>query len=326
MLRACLGDAADRSHLVCTPLYHSGPLTYADGASLLGADLVLLDRFDPEEVLATIEALAVTSTFMVPTQFVRLLRLPPEVRSRYDLSILRMVVHGSAPVAPDIKRAMIEWLGSGALRVLRRHRGRWRQHRFADVAGRIPARSASPAMASVWSSATTSGAVVAPRVEGQVWFHDGRAFDYKDDPDKTAGAVRDGWFTLGDIGYLDDDGFLFLCDRRADVIISGGVNVYPAQIEAVLLAHPRRRRLLCRRRARRRVGRVACAPSSSRRRPPFVARTSSRPCSLTAGPSSPATRCREAVDFDDSLPRTETGKLARRTVRDRYWAGRERRI
>src|SRR6185503_16636480 len=100
-----------RSHLVCTPLYHSGPLAYADGASLLGADLVLLDRFDPEEVLAAIAAHGVTSTFMVPTQFVRLLRLPDEVRRRYDLSSLRMVVHGSAPVAPDTKRAMIEWLG-----------------------------------------------------------------------------------------------------------------------------------------------------------------------------------------------------------------------
>ena len=136
MLRACLGDGADRAHLVCTPLYHSGPLAYADGAALLGADLVLLRVVStPRSALRAIEQHRITSTFMVPTQFVRLLRLP-EAKSdrRYDLSSLRMVVHGAAPVAPETKRAMIEWLGPGPLRVLRWHRRRRREHRFADLA------------------------------------------------------------------------------------------------------------------------------------------------------------------------------------------------
>ena len=324
MLQACLGDAADRSHLVCTPLYHSGPLTYADGASLLGADLVLLDRFDPEGVLRAIEEHAITSTFMVPTQFVRLLRLPEEVRRRYDLSSLRMVVHGSAPVAPDTKRAMIEWLGPVLFEFYGGTEGggvaidshTWLAH---------PGSVGKPREGLGLEIRDDDGRAVPPQVEGHVWFSDGQRFDYKDDPEKTAGAVVDGWFTLGDIGYLDDEGFLFLCDRRADVIISGGVNVYPAQIEAVLLAHP--------------LVADCCVVGVPDDEWGESVRAVVQPVAAEEpGPALEAVllaHCREglagyqvprAVDFDAELPRTETGKLARRAVRDRYWAGRERRI
>jgi len=324
MLRACLGDAADRSHLVCTPLYHAGPLAYADGASLLGADLVLLDRFDPEAVLAAIAAHGVTSTFMVPTQFVRLLRLPEEVRRRYDLSSLRMVVHGSAPVAPDTKRAMIEWLGPVLYEFYGGTEGggvsidsmTWLAH---------PGSVGRPREGLGMEVRGDDGTRVAAGVEGQVWFNDGRAFEYKDDPEKTAGAVRDGWFSLGDIGYLDGDGFLYLCDRRADVVISGGVNVYPAQIEAVLLAHP--------------LVADCCVVGVPDDEWGESLRAVVQPVGATVPtPELEAVllaHCREAlagyqvpraIDFDDTLPRTETGKLARRIVRDRYWAGRERRI
>jgi len=158
-----------------------------------------------------------------------------------------------------------------------------------------------------------------------VWFHDGQAFEYKDDPEKTAGSVRDGWFSLGDIAYLDDDGFLYLCDRRADVIISGGVNVYPAQIEAVLLAHPAVADCCV-------VGvpddewgesvRAVIQPGGGQAPSPELEVTLLEHCRATlSGYQVP-----RAVDFDAALPRTETGKLARRTVRDRYWVGRERRI
>lgn len=323
MLRACLGDAADRAHLVCTPLYHAGPLAYADGASLLGADLVLVDRFDPEAVLWAIEHHRATSTFMVPTQFVRLLRLPPEVRARFDLSSLRMVVHGSAPVAPDTKRAMIDWLGPVLYEFYGGTEGggvsidspTWLAH---------PGSVGRPRPGLQLELRDESGRVVPTGSEGQVWFHDGRAFDYKDDPDKTAGAVQSGWFTLGDIGYLDDEGFLYLCDRRADVVISGGVNVYPAQIEAVLLAQPS----------------VAdcCVVGVPDEEWGEALRAVVQPVAgIAAGPDLAAdllAACRaslsgyqmpRAVDFAD-VPRTETGKLARRTVRDRYWIGRERRI
>jgi long-chain acyl-CoA synthetase len=324
MLQACLGDAADRGHLVCTPLYHSGPLTYADGASLLGADLVLLERFDPEAVLRAIEEHGITSTFMVPTQFVRLLRLPEATRRRYDLSSLKMVVHGSAPVAPDTKRAMIEWLGpmlfefyggteGGGVSIDSRT---WLEH---------PGSVGRPREGLGLEVRDDDGAPVPTGAEGHVWFHDGQRFEYKDDPDKTAGAVRDSWFTIGDIGYLDDEGFLYLCDRRADVIISGGVNVYPAQIEAALLTHPA-------------VADCCVVGVPDDEWGESVRAVVQPVAGEVPGPELEASllsRCRtelpghlvpRAVDFDAELPRTETGKLARRTVRDRYWAGRERRI
>ncbi len=324
MLRACLGDGADRSHLVCTPLYHSGPLTYADGAALLGADLVLLDRFDPEVVLQTIEEHQITSTFMVPTQFVRLLRLPEATRRRYDLSSLKMVVHGSAPVAPDTKRAMIEWLGPVLFEFYGGTEGGGVSIDSTDWLAH-PGSVGRPRAGLGLEIRDDAGLPLGVGVEGQIWFHDGQAFEYKDDPDKTAEAVSDDWFTLGDIGYLDEDGFLFLCDRRADVIISGGVNVYPAQIEAVLLAHPA-------------VADCCVVGAPDAEWGESVRAVVQVVDGVTPGPETEANlldHCRSAlagyqvprgVDFDGALPRTETGKLARRTVRDRYWVGRERRI
>jgi long-chain acyl-CoA synthetase len=325
MLRWCLDDAAtDRAHLVCTPLYHSGPLTYADGASLLGADLVLMERFDPEAVLRAIEEHQVSSTFMVPTQFVRLLRLPAGARDRHDLSSLQLVVHGSAPVAPEVKRAMIDWLGPVLFEFYGGTEGGgvsidshdWLTH---------PGSVGRPRPDLQLEVRGEDGAVVPSGVEGQVWFNDGRTFAYKDDAATTAEAVRDGWFTLGDIGYVDDDGFLYLCDRRADVVVTGGVNVYPAQVEAVLLAHPAVADCCV-------VGTPDDEWGESLRAVVQVVPGHAADAALGA---ELLAHCRgslagyqvpRAVDFDPALPRTETGKLARREVRDRYWRGRSRRI
>ena len=325
MLRWCLGDDSDRAHLVCTPLYHSGPLTYADGASLLGSDLVLLERFDPEDVLRAIESYGVTSTFMVPTQFVRLLRLPADVRATYDVSSLKLVVHASAPVAPDVKRAMIDWLGPVLFEFYGGTEGGgvsitspdWLEH---------PGSVGKPRPGLAMEIRDERGAAVPTGVEGQIWFDDGRgAFAYKDDAEKTAEAVRDGWFTLGDIGYVDGDGYLFLCDRRADVIISGGVNIYPAQIEAVLLSHPRVADCCV-------VGvpddewgeaiHAVVQPVAGQDATDAFVTELLEHCRVSLA----AYQVPRTVEFDPDLPRTETGKLARRAIRDRYWAGRERRI
>ena len=327
MLTRFLADpqlASEAPHLVTCPLYHSGPMAYCDGALQLGADVVLMDRFDPEEFLRLVEEHRPASTFLVPAQFVRLLRLSAEVRGRYDVSSLRLVVHGSAPVSVDVKRAMIEWLGPILFEFYGGTEGGG-----IGIDSRTwltkPGSVGRPFRPELHVQILDErGAPAAVGQEGLVYFReDGRdGFTYKDDPEKTEAAWRDGAFTLGDIGYLDDDGFLFLCDRRSDVIISGGVNIYPAQVESVLLGHPAVADCCV-------VGvpddewgesvRAVVQASESER---FDAAAVLAFCrERLAGYQVP-----RAIDVVDELPRTETGKLARRAVRDGYWAGRSRRI
>ncbi len=327
MLTAFLAEpglASEAPHLVTCPLYHSGPLAYCDGALLLGADVVLMERFDPEEFLALVEEHRPASTFLVPAQFVRLLRLPEPVRRRYDLSSLRLVVHGSAPVAVEVKRAMIEWLGP----VLYEFYGGTEGGGLGIDSGTWLAKPGSvgrpyrPGLEVLVLD--EQGAAVAPGSEGLVYFRDGNQepFSYKDDPAKTAEAWRDGAFTLGDIGYLDDDGFLFLCDRRSDVIISGGVNIYPAQVEGVLVEHPAVADCC-----------VVGVPDDEWGERVHALVQLAPGASLDADAADAHCRRRLAgyqvprsLELVTDLPRTETGKLARRTVRDRYWSGRARRI
>jgi long-chain acyl-CoA synthetase len=312
-------------HLVCCPLYHVGPLTYCDGALLLGSSVVLMEHFDPEEFLALIEKHRVTSTFMVPTQFVRLLRLPEATREKFDLSSLELVVHGAAPVAIEIKRRMIEWFGPILLEAYGGTEGGgvlinsrdWLEH---------PGSVGKPRPGLEVVILDEEGEPCPAGTEGTIYFRDGpQAFRYKDDPEKTAEATRGDLFTLGDVGRLDAEGYLYLLDRRADIIISGGVNIYPAQIESVLLE----------------LEEVAdCCVIGA---PNDEWGEEVRAVVELAGEASPtgATakkligHCREhlggfqiprRVDFSPSLPRTETGKLARREIRKTYWKDRERRI
>jgi len=321
--------ARDGIHLVSSPLYHSGPNTYCDGALLLGADLVLMEKFDPEAFLAAVERYRATSTFLVPTHFVRLLRLPPEIRSRYDLSSLSLVCHGSAPVSVDVKRAMIDWWGPILFEFYGGTEGGGVQISSQEWL-RKPGSVGRPRPGLELAILDDEAKPVAPRTEGRVCFKlDATPFEYKGDPEKTRESRHgDGYFSLGDIGYVDEDGYLFLCDRRSDVIISGGVNLYPAKIESVILGLPfvadccvvgvpneewgeevRAVVQLCDAEA----GEAARADAAA------AIRAACR--AALSGPEVP-----RAVDFDPALPRTETGKLARRAIRERYWQGKGRRI
>ena len=318
-------DTGDTTHLVTSPLYHAGPLTYCDGAALLGAHLVLMERFDAEQFLALVEKHRVSSTFLVPIHFVRLLRLPAETRARYDLSSLRLVVHGSAPVAIDVKEKMIDWLGPVLYEFYGGTEGgglgidshTWLE-RKGSVGRPYPGRSLEVVILDEDGEPQPVG------TEGLVYFRDTsqKPFAYKDDPEQTASAWRDGRFTLGDIGYLDDDGYLYLCDRRSDVINSGGVNVYPAQIEAALLEHQAVADCC-----------VVGVPDDEWGERIHAVVQPTPDASVT--PDELLAHCRErlagyqvprSVELDGALPRTETGKLARRTIRDRYWVGRDRKI
>jgi long-chain acyl-CoA synthetase len=325
MLQTYLRGEPDRVHLVAAPLYHSGPVSYCEGASLLGADVVLMDGWDALEFLRLVELHGVTSTFVVPIHFVRLLKLSDDERAAYDLSSLRLVVHGAAPTAVEVKRKMIEWLGPILFEFYGGTEGGGisiSSSEWLEKPGSV-GRPYNPAVQI--HILDDDGRPCAAGVEGAVYFRQPDAVSYKDDPDKTREAHRGDLLTLGDIGYLDADGYLFLCDRRADVIVTGGVNVYPAQIESVLLDHPSVADCCVVGVPDDEWGESVCAVLELRAGVVFddaMIDDLRRWCDARlAGYQRP-----RIFDTSAALPRTETGKMARRAVRESYWSHRNRRI
>ncbi|MGE4324456.1 MAG: AMP-binding protein, partial [Sphingobium sp.] len=307
--------------LALGPLYHSLP----DTASKLGlelADLLVIQRkFDPEVTLRQIETHGITELTLVPTMFVRLLKLPRAVRERYDISSLRTVTHTGAPCPPDVKRAMIDWWGPifhelyGATEVGVTF--------FADSADwqRKPGTVGRPMTGTTFAILDEQGAPVAPGVPGEIFAWNRIAPDWEyighDRP-----ARADGLTSVGDIGYVDQDGYLFLCDRKNDMIISGGVNIYPAEIEAVVLGHPAV--LDCA---------VFGAPHVEMGEQIVLAVALVDGARVDANDLRQFVRERMAdykvprlVDFHASLPRQESGKILRRTLREPYWKNSQSRI
>ncbi|ONI90144.1 acyl-CoA synthetase [Actinosynnema sp. ALI-1.44] len=226
-------------HLVACPIYHAGPGGFAMRGLSLGQTVLMMDHFDAEEVLRLVERHRVTTTHLVPTMFHRMLRLPPEVRRRYDLSSLVSVVHGAAPCPPHVKQDMIDWLGPVVF-----------EYYGATESGLVTGTSSAE-----WLAAPGTVGTAMPGVQLRILDDDHRdvpsgdvgtiyhslavpSFEYVGDEEKTAAARVDEFVTVGDLGCLDESGRLFLRDRRTDLIISGGVNIYPAEVEARLLAHP----------------------------------------------------------------------------------------
>jgi long-chain acyl-CoA synthetase len=235
-----LGDGRVTATVMTGPLYHSAPFAYANNALRLGGMVILQPRFDAEDLLRLIEKHRVSHLHMVPTMFTRMLALPEGVRGRYDLSSLVAVAHGAAPCPPEVKRAMIDWLGT----VVREY--------YAMTELGIVACSTS----SEWLAHPGSVGRAAPGVSIRIMDEDGNelppgvagdicvrhagtdAVYYHNAPEKSAALRRNGFVVTGDIGALDREGYLTISDRRTDMILSGGVNIYPAEIEAVLLEHP----------------------------------------------------------------------------------------
>jgi long-chain acyl-CoA synthetase len=227
-------------HLVVGPLYHNGPLT-AVRLLLAGVPIVVHERFDAEATLAAIAEHGIESSIMVPTHFVRCLALPSEVRARYDVSSLRQVAHTGGRCPVDVKRSMIEWWGP----VLSESYGGTESGTVCSInstdwlahPGSV-GRAVPPFEVLVVDE---DGNELPPNTEGRLYFRDttGRGIVYEGDPHKTAEAhIAPGVFTLGEIGYMDDDGFVFITDRFSDMVVSGGVNIYPAEAEQALVAHP----------------------------------------------------------------------------------------
>ncbi|WP_036330347.1 AMP-binding protein [Microbispora sp. ATCC PTA-5024] len=313
----CDLEPGDGVHLVTSPIYHSAPCAHVSFALNLGHTLVIAPRFEPENILELVDRHRVTNAMMVPTMFHRMLRLPREVRERYDVSSLKQVMHTGAACPPAVKRELMEWWGP----VLYEYYGSTESAIAFAVKPREwldrPGTVGRPVPTFEARILGDDGEELPPGEPGMVYVRSGtNRFEYRKDAAKTAASMRGDWYAPGDVGYLDEDGYLFLCDRRTDLIVSGGVNVYPAEVEAALLGHPG-------------VADAAVigVPDEEwgHRVVALVQRQAGPGAPVTAGellehlgPRLARFKHPRMIEFRDELPRTPTGKLSRSAVREDY--------
>jgi long-chain acyl-CoA synthetase len=321
-------DETDNVHLLACPWYHTAPMVMVAPSMHRGHSVAILDRFDAEGMLQSIQRHKVTITHLVPTQFVRLLALPDEVKQRYDVSSLRHVIHGAAPCAPDVKRRMIEWFGPVLDEYYASTEGVGGTIIFSDEWLRKPGSVGKSRNNTRIVIMDDDGNILPPNQVGTIYSTTiGREpFEYYKDPEKTAKSRRGEYRTVGDVGYLDEDGYLFLSDRKSDMIISGGVNIYPAEIESAMISHPR-------------IADVAVFGVPN----PEWGEEVKAVVELQPGAVNDADAIRadilnflsgriaryklpKTIDFMDALPRDPNGKLYKRRLRDPYWVGKERAI
>ena len=317
--KALYGFSPNMVYLSPAPLYHAAPLRWSMAVHQLGGTVVVMERFDPEAALAGIENYRVTHAQWVPTHFVRMLKLPEEARRGYDVSSLQAVWHAAAPCPVPVKRAMIDWWGPIIGEYYSGTEGNGFCAISADEWLRHPG-SVGRNLTAQTRICDDDGNELPPRAEGAVYFSGGGQFSYHNDPAKTAAAAnRHGWTTLGDIGWLDEDGYLYLTDRKSFTIISGGVNIYPAEIENVLVTHPD-------------VADVAVIGAPHEEMGEEVVAVVQPRDFAEAGPDLAArldafarehlshVKVPRRFDFREALPRHDTGKLYKRQLRDEYWA------
>src|SRR5947209_15435345 len=220
------------------PLYHSAPNSFGLRAGRLGGALVLMPRFEPEELLRLIEAERIDTIFMVPTMFIRLMKLPETVRRKYDVSSLRHVIHAAAPCPAEVKRAMIEWWGPVIYEFYGSTESGAVTFANSEDALKKPGTVGKIAPGAELRFISEDGKLLPPGEIGEIYSRIAHNpdFTYHNKPDKRAEIERDGFITSGDVGYIDEDRYVFICDRKRDMVISGGVNIYPAEIEAALHA------------------------------------------------------------------------------------------
>ena len=321
------GDAV---HLVTSPMYHMAPLSFGFFSAHFEHPLVLMDRWDAARALELIAEHRVTDTHMVPTQLHRLLQLPDDVREAADVSSLRQVIHAAAPCPIELKRRLFDWLGPVIYEFYGATEGGGTIAKPADWLAH-PGTVGSPWPGGDVKVLDDDGQEVPPGTVGTVYLKVmGGDFRYKGDPDKTSANRRGDYFTVGDMGELDADGFLYLRDRKIDMIISGGVNIYPAEVEGALVAHPA-------------VGDVAVfgipddewgeqvlavvepAPGHEPADDTGAAELAADLIAHCRSVLAPY-KCPRRVELTDALPRDPNGKLFKRRLRDPYWEGRDRRV
>jgi long-chain acyl-CoA synthetase len=309
------------AHLVASPNYHTAVTMFGGSALHMGHTLVCMDAWDAEQALAFVERYRVTNTHMVPTHFKRMLSLPEQTRGRYDLSSMKWLIHAAAPCPVGIKQAMLDWWGPCV----------WEYYAATEGGGTIaspddwvtrPGTVGTPWPISEIMIADENGDACPPGTPGTIYMKMGISdFAYKDDPAKTAANRLRDFFTVGDIGYLDDGGYLFLCDRKSDMIISGGANIYPAEIEAEIIMHPK-------------VADVAVFGIPDDDWGEQVKAVVQPAAGVTGGDELAAEilasldgrlarmKWPKSIDFIAEMPRDPSGKLLKRRLRDPYWADR----
>ena len=324
LTRFDIEPGGDGVHLCGSPMYHLAALAYSWFSLHYDHKVVLMQRWSPEDCLVRIEKYRVTTTHMVPTQFHRLLQLPEETRGQYDLSSLRNVLHAAAPCPVDVKRSMLEWWGPVIYEYYGASEGGGslvKPHDWLEHPGTV---------GKAWEGAEIrifddDGKPCAPGQVGTVYMKLMGDFEYGGDPLKTRENRRGDFFTVGDMGSLNDEGYLFLSDRKIDMIISGGVNIYPAEIEAALLGHPAVADAAAFGIPHEDWGeevKAVIEPSAAARPGPELTRELLVFCAERLAKY----KCPRSVDFVDALPRDPNGKLYKRKLRDPYWRERKRSI
>ena len=328
LLALLFGVEADAIYLSPAPLYHAAPLRFCLGIHELGGTVVVMEHFDPEQALVLIERYHATHSQWVPTMFVRMLKLPDEVRERYDLSSLRVAVHAAAPCPVQVKQKMIAWWGPVLHEYYAGTEGNGFVYCNSEAWLAHPGTVGSP-LACTLHIVGEDGQELPAGEAGTVYFEGGATFEYHNDPEKTAASRSDrGWSTLGDVGYLDDDGFLYLTDRKAYMIISGGVNIYPQEAENILVNHPAVVDVAVFGVPNEDFGEEVKAVVQPVTMPADEDAAAALERELIAFCRSELAdvKCPRTIDFREELPRHPTGKLYKRLLKDEYWAGHQSRI
>lgn len=313
------GMSQDSIYLSPAPLYHAAPLRFNMMVGVLGGTSVIMEAFDAEEYLQLVQKHRINVSQLVPTMFVRMLKLPDDVRNKYDVSSLKSAIHAAAPCPVDVKAKMIEWWGPIIVEYYAGSEGNgvtvsnsqeWLTHRGTvgkAVVGKIKIVDENDEELPV-------GEI------GAVYFADGPQFAYHNDPAKTKGVFNTkGWSTIGDVGYVDAEGYLYLTDRKAYMIISGGVNIYPQETEDVLISHPSVADVAVFGVPNEEMGeevKAVVQPHDMKMANKELEAELILFCRKHLSPI----KCPKSVDFEAELPRTPTGKLVKRHLRDRYWA------
>ena len=299
------------------PLYHAAPLRFAMTVLRIGGTVVLLEKFEPRAALAALDAHRVTHSQWVPTMFSRLLDLPVETRADVDLSAHRAAIHAGAPCPIPVKRAMIDWWGP----ILHEYYSGTESIGFTHVTAREWLERPGT-VGRAWSChihiVGEDGRELGPNAVGTVYFSGGKPLTYHNAPDKTAQARHAaGWATMGDLGYVDADGYLFLTDRKAFTIVSGGVNVYPKEVEDVLMAVPGVRDAAVFGVPDPDLGEAVQAVVETGPETPAEAATVDRLMTYLRSHLA-GFKCPRYIDFVDRLPRLDTGKVQKHALRDAY--------